>query len=99
MNLIKHLKDCIFGFIISLLLTTLAYMVVVNIFFPILVIKIIIVLFAGIQIIVQIIYFINIKEISKLDKNIYIGSLLFTLIIIFIILGGSLWIFYNINGK
>jgi len=99
LNLINHLKDCIFGFLISFILTTLAYMFVVNISFPILVIKLVTLLFAAIQIFVQLIYFINIKEVSKLDKNIYIGSLLFTLIIIFIILGGSLWIFYNINGK
>ncbi|AGI27142.1 Cytochrome o ubiquinol oxidase protein CyoD [Candidatus Portiera aleyrodidarum] len=86
----KHIKDCIIGFIISLILTILAYIVVI---------KIIIVLFAIIQIIVQILFFINIKEISILDKNIYIGSLLFTVIIISIIIGGSLWIMYNINGK
>ncbi|CAA3710466.1 Cytochrome o ubiquinol oxidase protein CyoD [Candidatus Portiera aleyrodidarum] len=99
MNL-KHLKDCIIGFIISLLLTALAYMVVVgNIRFPNLAIKIIIALFAILQIVVQMIYFVNIKEISQLDTNIYVGSLLFTLTIMFIILGGSLWIFSNINGK
>ncbi|CAA3706607.1 hypothetical protein [Candidatus Portiera aleyrodidarum] len=95
----KHIKDCIIGFIISLILTILAYIVVLKLIFTILVIKIIIVLFQIIQIIVQLIYFINIKEISILDKNIYIGSLLFTLIIIIIIIGGSLWIMYNINGK
>lgn len=95
----KHIKDCIIGFIISLMLTILAYVFVVKLIFPILVIQIIIVLFAIIQIIVQMIYFINIKEISILDKNIYIGSLLFTVMIIIIIIGGSLWILYNINGK
>lgn len=95
----KHIKDCIIGLILSLMLTTLAYIFVLKIIFPILLIKLIIVLFAIIQIIVQIIYFINIKEISILDKNIYIGSLLFTVIIIMIILGGSLWIMYNIHGK
>ncbi|CEI58719.1 hypothetical protein [Candidatus Portiera aleyrodidarum] len=95
----KHVNDCIKGLFISLFLTIIAYILAVKLIFPIFFIKILIILCAIIQIISQIIYFINIKEISKIDINLYIGSLIFTIFIIMIIIGGSLWIMYNINGK
>lgn len=83
------------GFVISLILTYIAYDAVVNHFAFGLQLLILLGVLAVIQAIVQLVFFLHIdKETGPRYKLISFLSMFFTLLIIVV---GSLWIMYNLN--
>ncbi|CDZ16348.1 Ubiquinol oxidase subunit 4 [Candidatus Johnevansia muelleri] len=90
-NLISYI-NC---FILSIILTIIPFYIVICSNLSSRVIYPIILIMAFIQIIIQIIYFIHLNNLPQQRWKLI--SLVFTCIIIFIILIGSLWIMHNLN--
>lgn len=89
------LKGYLIGFILSVFLTVVPFILVINNSLSYLSILICIVAFAVIQIFVHLIYFLHLNRQSEGGWNLF--ALLFALLIIFIVVVGSLWIMYNLN--
>ncbi|WP_295164187.1 cytochrome o ubiquinol oxidase subunit IV [uncultured Buchnera sp.] len=94
-NFNKEIKSYIVGFLFSLFLTIIPFFCTLNHLFSRKVNFFIILLCAFSQIIVHFMFFLHLSFSKKNSWNII--SLLFVLIIIFIIVFGSLWIMYNLN--
>lgn len=88
-------KSYLVGFILSLILTVIPfYMVMAEAASPgVLVITIAIL--AVVQIIVQLVYFLHMNTSSEQRWNLV--ALVFTLLIILIVVGGSIWIMHELN--
>lgn len=89
------LKSYIIGFILSIALTVIPYLIVVNHAFDIDVIAISVVAIGIIQLLVQLIFFLHLNTSKDGQDNLL--SFVFTFLIIAIIVSGSLWIMYNMN--
>lgn len=83
------------GFISSVFLTFFAYIIVVGHMFDTSMAIAIIMGLAVIQLIVQLVFFLHLGQESKPRWN--IAALLFMLLVVAIIVGGSLWIMNNLN--
>jgi cytochrome o ubiquinol oxidase operon protein cyoD len=93
MTLQKYLT----GFILSLILTTAAYVMVVQHAFPTNVLLVGIIALAALQFIVQMIFFLHIgSEKSSRDRLVV---LVFATLIIVILVSGSLWIMASLNSR
>jgi cytochrome o ubiquinol oxidase subunit IV len=88
-------KSYFVGFGVSIFLTLLAYFSVTMKPFSITGTYCILAMLAIVQILVQVVYFLHIGSESKPRWNLI--SLIFSLIMIFIIVAGSLWVMYNLN--
>lgn len=89
------LKSYIIGFILSILLTIIPYVLVVNhILAPNAVFTGIVVL-AVLQLLVQLIFFLHLNMTPE-GRNTLL-SFVFTVVVLFILVGGTLWIMYNMN--
>ena len=91
----KEIKSYIVGFLLSVFLTIIPFLCALNHFFSRKVNFLIILISALSQIIVHFIFFLHLSFSKKNSWNII--SLLFVLIIIFIVIFGSIWIMYNLN--
>lgn len=83
------------GFILSVILTAIPFAVVMSDALPRPVSVAIVVGFAVVQIVVQMIYFLHMSPKSEGGWNLL--ALLFTLIIVVIVLSGSLWVMHHLN--
>lgn len=88
-------KSCVYGFIISVILTLISYWLVkVRVFSPSN-LYIAIAILAFIQLLTQLIFFLHITAEKKPRLNLI--SFAFTITITAILVGGSLWVMYNLN--
>jgi cytochrome o ubiquinol oxidase operon protein cyoD len=92
-----NIRSYSIGFVLSIILTILAYLFVVNgtVVLSGGVVAGAIIWCAGAQLLVQLVFFLHLGSGSKPRWNLII--LIFTLIILFIIVGGSLWIMANLK--
>jgi cytochrome o ubiquinol oxidase operon protein cyoD len=88
-------KSYFLGFVLSIILTLASYGVVKGQLFLPSTSYITISVLALVQLLVQLIFFLHITEEKKPRLNLI--SFLFTLILIIILVGGSLWVMYNLN--
>ncbi|MDB5187748.1 MAG: cytochrome o ubiquinol oxidase subunit [Candidatus Kaiserbacteria bacterium] len=91
------LSSYIVGFVLSIILTLGAYMIVVNHMFSNAVAAGVIILIAVTQQIVQLICFLHLSAKSHARWNII--AFIFTIVIILILLVGSLWVMNNLTGR
>jgi cytochrome o ubiquinol oxidase operon protein cyoD len=88
-------KSYILGFTLSILLTLGSYFIVTMDNFSPVTAHIGLALLAFLQLIVQLVFFLHLTVESKPRWN--LTSFFFTVIITFILVGGSLWVMYNLN--
>lgn len=91
----KSVKSYIIGFALSFLLTTVAFECVAQQVFSITQTYLVVTLLAIMQLLVQALYFIRLTTEPTGRWNSF--PFLFSLLIISILVGGSLWIMYNLN--
>lgn len=89
------LKSYIIGFILSIALTVIPYMIVVKHSLSIDAIAISVVAIGIIQLLVQLVFFLHLNTGKDGQDNLL--AFVFTFLIIAIIVSGSLWIMYNMN--
>lgn len=83
------------GFILSVILTAIPFGLVMTGVLPTSATVALVVGFAVVQIVVQMIYFLHMSPKSEGGWNLL--ALLFTLIIVVIVLSGSLWVMHHLN--
>ena len=90
------LKEYVTGFVLAVFLTVIPFWLVMgNVFENSLTTAIVILAFALVQIVVHMVYFLHMNFHSEGGWNML--ALIFTLILVFITLAGSLWVMYNLN--
>ena len=94
-NIAQSYKSYIIGFVASVILTLASYFTVVGQVFDRIYIIAAIVIFAIAKLIFQLIYFLHMGNEAKPRWNLY--SFIFSLIIIFILVAGSIWVMYYLN--
>lgn len=87
-------KSYVIGFMSSIILTIIAFYLVITAAFPPKTLYIIISGLAIVQLFVQLIFFLHVNTHSKSAWNLL--SLVFTLVVVLILVIGSLWIMYNL---
>ncbi|MCC2625002.1 MAG: cyoD [Burkholderiales bacterium] len=85
----------IVGFILSIVLTLIPYYLVVNHVLPTEMGYIAIAVLAVLQLLVQLIFFLHLS-LAPEGRNTLL-SFIFTVIVLFILVAGTLWIMYNMN--
>lgn len=91
----SSLKSYTTGFILSIILTLIPYLIVVEKLLAGALLIVTIILFAVVQLLVQAIFFLHLGQESKPRWNLMI--FLFMLIIVGILVLGTLWIMYNLD--
>lgn len=86
-------KSYVIGFILSVVITFLAYLFVVNKLLPMTALIYCVLALALLQLVVQMVFFLHIGRGSRW-KAITFG---FTVLVVVIIVGGTLWIMANLN--
>ncbi|QCI24507.1 cytochrome o ubiquinol oxidase subunit IV [Buchnera aphidicola (Muscaphis stroyani)] len=94
-NCHREIKYYIFGFLFSAVFTAISFLSVINELFSKKITYIVILSSCLIQIVIHFLCFLDLNPSKKNQWNIV--SLLFTLIILFIVLFGSIWIMWNLN--
>ena len=89
------MKDYAIGFVLSLILTAIPFWLVMGNVLPSETTKYVIMGFAGVQFVVQMIYFLHMN--SKSEGGWTMMALIFTIVIVVICLAGSLWVMYHLN--
>lgn len=92
-----NLKSYITGFILSILLTIIPYVLVVNHVLTSDGTFISIVILAVLQLLVQLIFFLHLSSNPEPEQRSKSLSFIFTLVVLFILVAGTLWIMYNMN--
>jgi cytochrome o ubiquinol oxidase subunit IV len=90
-----NLKTYVTGFVLSIVLTLAAYMIVVNDIWSRSVILTAIIVLAIVQLFVQLIYFLHLGRESKPRWNLIV--LAFAALVVGIVVIGSIWIMNNLN--
>lgn len=85
----------IIGFVLSLALTFAAYLLVINQYFSEQVTIASIMVLAIVQLLVQLIFFLHLGSESKPRLKLAIFS--FTLLVVLIVVGGSIWVMSHLN--
>ena len=91
------LKSYTIGFVLSVILTAIPFALVMTGVLPTPVTAIAIILFAIVQIVVHMIFFLHMS--MKSEGGWSMMALIFTLIIVVIALSGSLWVMYHLNSN
>lgn len=91
----KTLKTYLIGFTLCILLTLIPFALVAKHMLSDFSLYITITIFALVQLYVQVVFFLRLNTSSKGLWN--LGSFLFTILVILIVVFGSLWIMYNLN--
>lgn len=89
------IKSYLVGFILSVILTVIPFYMVMTEAASSGVLVTTIAILAVVQIIVQIVYFLHMNTSSEQRWN--LTALVFTLLIIIIVVGGSIWIMHELN--
>ncbi|AKK20183.1 cytochrome o ubiquinol oxidase subunit IV [Candidatus Liberibacter africanus] len=91
-------KQCLTGFVLSLMLTAIPFGIVKNVLsVDKNMIFLIIVLCALAQIIVQLVFFLHMN--TKLEDGWNVMAMIFTIIIVAICFIGSIWVMYHLNSN
>ena len=88
-------KSYIIGFILSIILTVVPYMIVVHKLLPHDSMIIAVVIIGIMQLLVQLIFFLHLGGESKPRWNLM--AFLFTLLVVIILVVGTMWIMYNLD--
>ncbi len=88
-------KEYFIGFVLSILLTIVPYNLVVSKVISASFTLVTVMVVAVLQLLVQVIFFLHLGSESKPKWNQL--AFLFTLFVVFILVGGSMWIMYNLN--
>lgn len=88
-------KGYMIGLVLSIILTVIPFILVMTEMLSPRGLIISVVLFALVQLVVHFIYFLHMDKHAEEVWNLI--ALAFALLIIFIVVGGSLWIMYNLN--
>lgn len=91
------LKDYTIGFILSVILTAIPFWLVMAKVLPPSYTGIVLLAFAGVQVIVHMIYFLHMT--SKAEHGWSMMSTIFTVIVLVIMLAGSIWVMYHMNAN
>lgn len=88
-------KGYVIGFILSVILTAIPFWLVMAKVFPTTLTSIIILGFAAVQMVVHVIYFLHLDRKSQGGWNLL--ALIFTAIVLFILLSGTIWVMIHMN--
>lgn len=88
-------KSYIIGFILSIILTLIPYYIVVNHTLGVENTHIVILAFAVLQLLVQVVFFLHLNAESGPKWNLL--AFTFTIIVLAILVVGSIWIMYNLD--
>jgi len=91
------LKDYTIGFILSVILTAIPFWLVMAKVLPPNYTGIVLLAFAGVQVVVHMIYFLHMT--SKAEHGWSMMSTIFTVIVLVIMLAGSIWVMYHMNAN
>ena len=89
------MRDYVIGFVLSVILTAIPFWLVMERPLSNAATAAAIVVLAAIQIVVHMVYFLHLTP--KAEGGWSMTALLFTLIVLFIMLSGSIWIMYHLN--
>jgi cytochrome o ubiquinol oxidase operon protein cyoD len=89
------LKSYVVGYLLSIGLTLVAYLIAAGNLLAAKGIAVTVMLLALIQLFVQLVFFLHLSTKSQSRWNLVLLS--FALIVVIILVGGSLWIMYNLN--
>lgn len=89
------MRSYVTGFVLSIFLTLIPYVIVVNHMFGKESLVLAVVIFGVTQLFVQVIFFLHLSKKSKPQWNIIV--FVFTVLIVSILVVGSLWVMYNLN--
>lgn len=90
------LKSYVIGFVLSILLTVAAFVLVEQHQLTPVYLYIVLAILAVLQLIVQVVFFLRLNARTS-DSRWDLIAFLFTLLVIGILVSGSLWIMYNLN--
>jgi cytochrome o ubiquinol oxidase operon protein cyoD len=90
-------KDYTIGFILSVILTAIPFWLVMTHQLPPDTTKFVILGFAAVQVVVHMIYFLHMN--SKSEGGWNMMAMLLTVILLFIVLTGSIWVMYHMNAN
>ncbi len=88
-------KSYMIGFVLSVILTAIPFALVMTGTLPAQATALIVMAFAVVQIVVHMIYFLHMNTKSEGGWNML--ALIFTIVIVFICLAGSLWVMHHLN--
>jgi cytochrome o ubiquinol oxidase operon protein cyoD len=91
------LKDYSIGFILSVILTAIPFWLVMNHVLPSGTTGFVILGFAAVQVVVHMVYFLHMNSRSEGGWNMM--ALIFTIIVLFIVMAGSIWVMYHMNAN
>jgi cytochrome o ubiquinol oxidase operon protein cyoD len=91
------MKDYTIGFVLSVILTAIPFWLVMGHVVPPATTKVVILAFAAVQLVVHMIYFLHMN--SKSEGGWNMMALILTIILLFIVLTGSLWVMYHMNAN
>ncbi len=92
------LREYLIGFLLSVVLTAIPFWLVMAEVLPSKVVTTIVILgFAVVQMLVHMVFFLHLNTRSEGGWNML--ALIFTLVLVFIMLAGSLWVMYHMNAN
>jgi cytochrome o ubiquinol oxidase operon protein cyoD len=91
------LKDYVIGFVLSVILTAIPFWLVMTHPLSNGVTASLILGFAAVQMVVHMIYFLHMS--GKVENGWSLTALIFTIILVFIMLSGSIWVLYHLNAN
>lgn len=91
------LKDYSIGFILSVILTAIPFWLVMTHQLPPGTTKLVLFAFAAVQVVVHMIYFLHMN--SKSEGGWNFMALVLTIILLFIVMTGSIWVMYHMNAN
>lgn len=91
------LKDYTIGFVLSVILTAIPFWLVMAKVLPPGTTGIVLLAFAAVQVVVHMIYFLHMN--SKVEHGWSMMTMIFTVIVLFIMLAGSIWVMYHMNAN
>jgi cytochrome o ubiquinol oxidase operon protein cyoD len=91
-------KDYVIGFALSVILTAIPFwLVMTHAIADNTTTALIITLFAGVQIVVHMIYFLHMS--GKIEGGWNLMAMLFTILLLVIVLSGTLWVMFHLNAN
>ncbi|OON62935.1 cytochrome o ubiquinol oxidase subunit IV [Massilia sp. KIM] len=90
-------KDYIVGFVLSLVLTAIPFWLVMGNVLPADTTRWVIMGFAAVQVVVQMLYFLHMN--SKAEGGWNMMALILTVILLVIVMAGSIWVMHHMNAN
>ncbi|MFI4928130.1 MAG: cytochrome o ubiquinol oxidase subunit IV [Burkholderiales bacterium] len=88
-------KGYVVGFMLSVILTAIPFWLVMAKVLPTTLTSVIILAFAAVQMVVHVVYFLHLDRQAQGGWNLL--ALIFTIVLLFILLSGSIWVMYHMN--